>query len=39
MTAQEEFGNVGADFLGSMCRLLLVHAKDQRSAQVADPKG
>ena len=38
-TAQEEFGNVGADFLGSMCRLLIIHAKDQTSAEVTDSRG
>lgn len=31
--AQEEFGAVGADFLGAMGRVLLRHAKDQRKAQ------
>lgn len=37
--AQEEFGGVGADFLGSLGRLLVAHAKDQRSAEVPDSRG
>ena len=31
--AQEEFGIAGADFLGSMGRLLVTHAKDQIRAE------
>lgn len=31
--AQEEFGIAGADFLGSMGRLLLGHAKDEMGSQ------
>ncbi|MFH1130285.1 MAG: hypothetical protein V1754_03055 [Pseudomonadota bacterium] len=31
--AQEEFGIIGADFIASLGRKVLVHAKDQRSAQ------
>ena len=33
--AQEEFGPGGADFLASMGRLLVQHAKDERRSQVA----
>ena len=32
--AQEEFGVAGADFLGSMGRLLVKHAKDEMRGQV-----
>lgn len=35
-TAQEEFGAVGADFLGSMGRLLVFHAKTQMEAKPSD---
>jgi hypothetical protein len=35
-SAQEEFGIVGADFLGSMGRLLMGHAKDEMRSQVLD---
>jgi hypothetical protein len=37
--AQEEFGVAGADFLGSMGRLLLVGAKDEIHSQVPDATG
>ena len=37
--AQEEFGVAGADFLASMGRLVLVYAKDQRSAQTPGTTG
>lgn len=37
--AQEEFGSVGADFLASLGRLLVIHAKDEMRAEVADSKG
>lgn len=37
--AQEEFGAVGADFLGSLGRLLVLHAKTQSTTEVSEAKG
>ena len=37
--AQEEFGIAGTDFLGSMGRLLLVHAKTEMQGQVRGSTG
>ncbi len=37
--AQEEFGVAGADFLGSMGRLLVKHAKDEIRSQVRGATG
>ena len=37
--AQEEFGVAGADFLGSMGRLLLIRAKDEMPAQARADTG
>jgi hypothetical protein len=37
--AQEEFGIAGTDFLGSMGRLLLGHAKDEIRSQASGSTG
>lgn len=39
MLAQEEFGSTGADFLGSLGRLLVIHAKKEMRTEVAGFKG
>jgi hypothetical protein len=37
--AQEEFGSAGADFIASLGRLLVEHAKDQRRPEVTGVPG
>ena len=39
LLAQQEFGGMGADFLGSLGRLLVTHAKKERGSEVADSRG